>query len=786
MKSVPKILRKATLILALVLMLSALTFIFTSCIIDVDEVVDVEVKNVPDVIVVDSLDSDMKNIEKAFNDAKIEVTVIYKVGGSETELLTFDKLDEEMQKALNTEGRHYISFMFNGVKCEFQTQVKLTRRFTVVFYNALDQVISQQSVKKGDSAIEPSELEREVAGYEFVSWDTEFDVVNRNLEIHGVYNKKITVNFYNGNGDLIETQYLSAGQDATAPDESLVFMPGYKFRSWSKSLTNIQVDTDIYGIYVNDFTTDTDGDGITDYIEINILNLNYQLVDTDGDGISDGDEDYDNDGITNLDEIRSNLKPEDPDTDDDGLNDGDEMLYWTIPDDPDTDCDGALDGWEVQNGYSPTDYDDSFQVVATPTETTPGVVIDDMVGNPGSITIEPTQDVSLQNIPGVVVEPHDFYVDGIFDNAVISFKVPENQQSENLSIMYFNDEKKCLELLDTTINNGIASAETTHFSTYTLINRDVFEKGLKFYDNWMFDPNDPGYGSYSNLEIIFVLDRSGSMSSNDGSYARLTVAKNLLSQVPQGAKIGLISFDSLNNLNRLTGNSLTTDKAWVDSLLTRTNFAPAGTTYMYDAVQNAIKLFESTDKNTRKIIVLLSDGDAHDTGLHTSTIAMANNNNVNIFTVALGYSESSTYYKNYLKPLAEQTGGEVYTASANNFDELLSAFDKIGMGVNLFLDSDKDGVFDYYEAMDKYQTQYEITDLQQSSTFGQLFSKLWADTEDLDNDGLTNGVADPDTDGDGYLDGEEVIIRVYYRGDQVAILFQYVSDPTDSSSVPTK
>ena len=144
-----------------------------------------------------------------------------------------------------------------------------------------------------------------------------------------------------------------------------------------------------------------------------------------------------------------------------------------------------------------------------------------MEGNPESLVIEPTEDPSLQNIVGAVVEPHDFTVDGTFDSAVISFKIPDDQQTSNLSIMYFNDEKQCLELLDTTISNGVASAETSHFSTYALINRDVFEKGLKFYDNWMLDPNDPNYSNYSNLEIIFVLDRSGSMSSNDSNYNRL-------------------------------------------------------------------------------------------------------------------------------------------------------------------------------------------------------------------------------------------------------------------------
>ena len=45
---------------------------------------------------------------------------------------------------------------------------------------------------------------------------------------------------------------------------------------------------------------DTDGDGLSDFAEIEILNTNPFKVDTDDDGIWDGDEDIDEDGLPNL------------------------------------------------------------------------------------------------------------------------------------------------------------------------------------------------------------------------------------------------------------------------------------------------------------------------------------------------------------------------------------------------------------------------------------------------------------------------------------------------------
>ncbi|RZD38087.1 MAG: hypothetical protein CXT75_02135 [Methanobacteriota archaeon] len=108
---------------------------------------------------------------------------------------------------------------------------------------------------------------------------------------------------------------------------------------------------------------DTDNDGLSDGLEIISLNSNplsidsdsdglndtwewaratqgytYDLInnDTDEDGTLDGDEDLDQDGLSNLDEIQGNnahgytTNPLDPDSDNDTLGDGDEIDPWNI------------------------------------------------------------------------------------------------------------------------------------------------------------------------------------------------------------------------------------------------------------------------------------------------------------------------------------------------------------------------------------------------------------------------------------------------------------------------
>ncbi|MBQ7667529.1 MAG: OmpA family protein [Kiritimatiellae bacterium] len=106
---------------------------------------------------------------------------------------------------------------------------------------------------------------------------------------------------------------------------------------------------------------DSDGDGLSDWDEINVYHTDPNNPDTDGDGLRDGEEvlkyktnpldpDTDHDGLRDGEEVkRYKTNPLNPDTDGDGLLDGDEVkTYLTNPLDPDTDRDGLKDGEEVK------------------------------------------------------------------------------------------------------------------------------------------------------------------------------------------------------------------------------------------------------------------------------------------------------------------------------------------------------------------------------------------------------------------------------------------------------
>ncbi len=118
---------------------------------------------------------------------------------------------------------------------------------------------------------------------------------------------------------------------------------------------------------------DTDGDGLSDYAEVEELKTDRLSADTDGDGISDLEELYmtgtdplkkysenesvadcdldpDDDGLTNIEEVKNASDPNNKDTDGDGFEDGYEVkTLKTSPIKDDTDEDGLTDWEEVRD-----------------------------------------------------------------------------------------------------------------------------------------------------------------------------------------------------------------------------------------------------------------------------------------------------------------------------------------------------------------------------------------------------------------------------------------------------
>ncbi|CAG0887846.1 unnamed protein product [Cyprideis torosa] len=103
---------------------------------------------------------------------------------------------------------------------------------------------------------------------------------------------------------------------------------------------------------------DTDADGLTDGLELT-LGLDPLKTDTDGNGTPDALEDTDGDGLTNALEVENGLDPNDAadaalDNDNDGLSNSDELLiHNTDPNNADTDGDQLPDGLELALNLNP-------------------------------------------------------------------------------------------------------------------------------------------------------------------------------------------------------------------------------------------------------------------------------------------------------------------------------------------------------------------------------------------------------------------------------------------------
>ena len=99
---------------------------------------------------------------------------------------------------------------------------------------------------------------------------------------------------------------------------------------------------------------DTDGDSLSDYVEIYLINTSPIRIDSDNNGISDYDEDFDGDYLSNGEEVRYNTSLTEIDTDFDGLTDYEEVkIYNTNPLMKDSDSDGLTDFEEIKLSLNP-------------------------------------------------------------------------------------------------------------------------------------------------------------------------------------------------------------------------------------------------------------------------------------------------------------------------------------------------------------------------------------------------------------------------------------------------
>ena len=235
---------------------------------------------------------------------------------------------------------------------------------------------------------------------------------------------------------------------------------------------------DNYEVYfITDLNNaDTDSDGISDYDEIYTIDTDPLKADTDKNGKDDGEEDYDKDGLTNIEEKNLDTYMNDIDSDYDGLSDYDEVkVYMTDPLKADTDNDGLSDYEEVQvmkklglEDISSIDRSVKFNQTLSRDNLSRELLLENIIGIsvegnvPGlidkHIKIKESNNSAIDSTKSILGRPVN--IENTYGDEKVTIKFDCSNYKERLNGLrvatFVNGN---IKLLNTTLDNGVVSAE---------------------------------------------------------------------------------------------------------------------------------------------------------------------------------------------------------------------------------------------------------------------------------------------------------------------------------------
>lgn len=522
---------------------------------------------------------------------------------------------------------------------------------------------------------------------------------------------------------------------------------------------------------------DTDGDGLSDHYEINyLLGLtDPEIADTDGDGVSDAAEDPDGDGWTNAVEHTKGTSPTESDTDHDGLRDAREGVLGSDPLRTDSDGDGWLDGVEDRNATSPVNVDTDGDGVSDPDDVVvhsasapwASVEVTGTGDVAGALSIEPAELDHLQAAPGIVSSPVRVELtSGMAEltSATLSIPVPSTFTGDRskLHLFYFNQTTGTW--MPGAVSDGYDQAtgavvgQVDHFSVWAIFELTNWNSHL----TGLTARCDDGRRQL-HVDVAFVLDDSGSMTTNDPNRLRVQAAKNFVDAFDTEDRGAVITFTTSAQLRA----GLTSDTSVLKGALDGIG-AGAGGTNISTGVQTALdQLTSASDRQDRiQTIILLTDGIGDYSSSHT---ARARQENITINTIAMAGANQTL-----LSDIAAGSGGTAHTvATADDLPEVFRVLDGEVQGSGR--DTDGDGLADCDELGGLvtphavYHTNPYLADTDGDGLEDSEELRLMTRDEVIDGfyyhyseeipDQVYGLVSDPtltDTDGDGPSDGIEV------------------------------
>lgn len=132
------------------------------------------------------------------------------------------------------------------------------KEYSVLFINWDEEELAVRTFQYGD----PITLDKipEKFGGVFAGWQTAdgnvVDSVTENLVLTAKFDTaSYTVNFYDADGNLLDTQAVTFGEDAVVPAAAPVYK-GLSFRNWSANADSVMQDMEIYPVYGFEQTVD--------------------------------------------------------------------------------------------------------------------------------------------------------------------------------------------------------------------------------------------------------------------------------------------------------------------------------------------------------------------------------------------------------------------------------------------------------------------------------------------------------------------------------------------------
>ena len=462
----------------------------------------------------------------------------------------------------------------------------------------------------------------------------------------------------------------------------------------------------VYDIYAIEYVELADGKIDKSYIEKAI----YPRLVREGLSIEDVrlSDDYDDDGLSLIEEYDYDTNPFSIDSDEDGLNDYDEVTkYKTNPINYDTDSDDMGDGTEISSGLNPLINDsdgdgifDNCEIVTqqvrlesrntyelAQVDTLPQVKLTGKGDYSKQIYAQAIEfDETILDIECLVGTAFEFvHEDDLqFEKGVLSFKISDEVLKKNdfndLAIAWYNEELNTVEILETKYDNvnNIISAEVEHFSIYMVVSSKAYFIGI--------GPDD--YDSIlkaGKADIIFVVDSTGSMGDEITNVRdNIDEFVSKLEHDSVDVRLGLVEYKDIYE----DGYGSTRAYNWYSDVEEfKTQLSSLKVTGGGDAPESVVDALECAQnmgfrKGVNKFIIVITDASYKNGTSQDRNITLEDEiNDLKLKNICVSVVTLRGYFSAY-NALIEKTGGVLIDINQNFAIGFMPIISNIGMETN--------------------------------------------------------------------------------------------------------